>query len=766
LLSLLLNYTSSLSFSTIYQLFTSSSTLIINKNNSLKSNIKNMINKTNDDSIDNIDSSFPLSIDRSYLHTTEYPDDDYNHIFGYHNNQHELSTLQLISKLRIQDTIRNKKPIDTDGCGIDPSMYISQDDLLDEIMDFDSKYGRPINLYKKLKSASSKMSLAAEFKRASPSKGDINVHVDVVEQTLMYAEMGASVISILTEFEHFKGTLNDLKKVRLAINNRYQYDLSDRPAILRKDFIFDRYQILEARTSGADTVLLMVSVLGVHQLQDLIIFSRNMGMEPLVEVTTVKEMEIALDCGAIVIGVNNRNLHNFQLDMNTTERVIEVLIKRNMKWRKIIDDNNNDDHDDHDSRSYDDNNDNDDNVHDNSNSSNDHERNDNNNNKMKKLNKYKFQTATQIANIARSTNDICLAALSGISSYEDVIKLQSLGVTCCLVGETLMKSSDPASIIKSLLGKDNTDNSYNNVDNYNNSSDSSSNNNNNNNNNNNDKSSKSTYISMSMNGPLIKTCGMVNVDDVKVALSNGVNLIGIIFAEGSKRCITDSNIAIGVVNAVRSYGERQSCVTELSEELENYKKLSLSTSQWFQKTGQLISKVTTRTPLVVGVFQDQSIQYINTMIDLVGLDLIQLHGNESPEYIDQIAVPCIKVIHIPSINNNDDSNGDDRMNVDDRNGDDRMNVDDRNGDDSLKSQAKLYSNRAIALLLDSQRTGTKGGGTGKVFDWSVVDTLDGIPVLLAGGLNASNVKQALYLKNIIGVDVSSELKLIIMINLS
>lgn len=94
-----------------------------------------------------------------------------------------------------------------------------------------------------------------------------------------------------------------------------------------------RYQILEARAYGADTVLLIVAVLGVDQLTDLIGFTRKQGMEPLVEVHTDREMEIALDCGARVIGVNNRNLHSFQLDLKTTERILQVAQRKQKSWR-------------------------------------------------------------------------------------------------------------------------------------------------------------------------------------------------------------------------------------------------------------------------------------------------------------------------------------------------------------------------------------------------------------------------------------------------
>lgn len=97
-----------------------------------------------------------------------------------------------------------------------------------------------------------------------------------------------------------------------------------------------RYQILEARANGADTVLLIVAVLGVKQLKDLIDYARKMNIEPLVEVNTEREMEIALDCGAKVIGINNRNLHTFQLDMNTTPRVLQVIQRHNKVLGKDV----------------------------------------------------------------------------------------------------------------------------------------------------------------------------------------------------------------------------------------------------------------------------------------------------------------------------------------------------------------------------------------------------------------------------------------------
>ncbi|CAN0438787.1 unnamed protein product [Discosporangium mesarthrocarpum] len=106
-----------------------------------------------------------------------------------------------------------------------------------------------------------------------------------------------------------------------------------RPAVLRKDFIVDKYQLLEARANGADTVLLIVAILERSKLHDLIEASRELGMEPLVEVHTDEEMVLALEANAKVVGVNNRNLHTFELDLSTTERVAAVAASLGVLWQ-------------------------------------------------------------------------------------------------------------------------------------------------------------------------------------------------------------------------------------------------------------------------------------------------------------------------------------------------------------------------------------------------------------------------------------------------
>ncbi|KAH9073078.1 N-anthranilate isomerase [Lactarius deliciosus] len=162
--------------------------------------------------------------------------------------------------------------------------------------------------------------LMAEIKRASPSKGPIALSANAAQQALTYALSGASVISVLTEPTWFKGSLLDLRLARQAVDS-----LPNRPALLRKDFILDEYQIAEARLHGADTVLLIVAMLPPARLRALYDYSLSLGMEPLVEVNNAREMEAALALGSRVIGVNNRNLHDFQVDMGTTTRQDVVL---------------------------------------------------------------------------------------------------------------------------------------------------------------------------------------------------------------------------------------------------------------------------------------------------------------------------------------------------------------------------------------------------------------------------------------------------------
>ncbi|HSZ22272.1 MAG TPA: indole-3-glycerol phosphate synthase TrpC, partial [Candidatus Sulfotelmatobacter sp.] len=153
--------------------------------------------------------------------------------------------------------------------------------------------------------------IIAEIKRASPSKGDILPGLDPATVAREYVAAGAAAISVLTDV-HFKGTLEDLRAVRGAV---------DVP-VLRKDFIFDPYQIYEARAAGADCVLLIAAMLKEGELRSLSALARELGMATLVESHNAVEFALAQKVGAGLIGINNRDLHTFVTDIAVTEHLL------------------------------------------------------------------------------------------------------------------------------------------------------------------------------------------------------------------------------------------------------------------------------------------------------------------------------------------------------------------------------------------------------------------------------------------------------------
>jgi indole-3-glycerol phosphate synthase len=153
----------------------------------------------------------------------------------------------------------------------------------------------------------------AEIKRASPSKGIINAEIDVAERALEYQRGGACAISVLTEEDHFLGSLDDLRTARQAVEL----------PILRKDFIVDQYQIYESAAAGADAVLLIVAVLRLDELNEFIALCNELRIDALVEVHTMNELEIADKASAQLIGVNNRDLHSFNVTLDVSRQLIE-----------------------------------------------------------------------------------------------------------------------------------------------------------------------------------------------------------------------------------------------------------------------------------------------------------------------------------------------------------------------------------------------------------------------------------------------------------
>jgi indole-3-glycerol phosphate synthase len=158
--------------------------------------------------------------------------------------------------------------------------------------------------------------LIAEVKKASPSKGIINADIDPVELATTYAANGAAAISVLTEEKYFKGSIDYLKAIREVFDSA-----KIRVPLLRKDFIFDPYQIYESRACGADALLLIVAILDDDRLVQLINLSYTLGMKCLVEVHDENEIRRAVASGCRVIGINNRDLTTFDVDLHTTERL-------------------------------------------------------------------------------------------------------------------------------------------------------------------------------------------------------------------------------------------------------------------------------------------------------------------------------------------------------------------------------------------------------------------------------------------------------------
>ena len=157
--------------------------------------------------------------------------------------------------------------------------------------------------------------LIAEMKKASPSKGIISEKYDPKEIALKYSEANVAAISILTDIDLFQGYISHLSDVSSLLK-------TTSIPIFRKDFIIDEYQIYESRKHGADSLLLMVSVLDPLKLKELIELCNQLWIQPLVEIHNKEELQIALDSGADIIGINHRNLHDFSMDMNLVEKLM------------------------------------------------------------------------------------------------------------------------------------------------------------------------------------------------------------------------------------------------------------------------------------------------------------------------------------------------------------------------------------------------------------------------------------------------------------
>ncbi|TET53498.1 MAG: indole-3-glycerol phosphate synthase TrpC [Actinobacteria bacterium] len=161
------------------------------------------------------------------------------------------------------------------------------------------------------------LSLIAEIKKASPSRGDIAPDINVGEIAKTYEDSDASAISVLTEEDFFKGQPEYIEIVK---------ENSSLP-VLRKDFVLEEYQVYESRYLGADALLLISAILDENELRKLAKLTHKLNMEPFIEVHSEEELKTALGAEAKVIGINNRNLKTFETDLKTTERLIKLVGK-------------------------------------------------------------------------------------------------------------------------------------------------------------------------------------------------------------------------------------------------------------------------------------------------------------------------------------------------------------------------------------------------------------------------------------------------------
>ena len=316
------------------------------------------------------------------------------HILGYADPRHTMSMLQRITATII---------LDHEHRLMHSSSAPSMDELLLRASQFHAAHGPILDLQTVISDRYPAMGLAAEFKRSSPSKGSIAPPtLKAGDRARLYHEAGACVISVLTEGRWFGGSLADLTEARLATTSSTcaigdDGEKKSRPAILRKDFITSTYQIAEAAAAGADTILLIVAITPATLLARLIDYARTIvGMEPLVEVHSHGELNVAFNAGARVLGVNNRNLHTFTLDMDRTDNVASELTNRGLIFHPR-----------------------------------DYEKN------------------STIAAAAQQ-HRITLCALSGMSTLHDVHRYRQVGVSMCLIGESLMRSPDVRSAIRGL----------------------------------------------------------------------------------------------------------------------------------------------------------------------------------------------------------------------------------------------------------------------------------------------------------------------------
>ena len=190
---------------------------------------------------------------------------------------------------------------------------ISQEELLRKIKK--SSAGKRPNAFKHAIDKPHKIHLIAEVKKASPSAGLIRKDFDPLKIALAYEANGASAISVLTDKKFFRGSLSHLKEIKKNVSL----------PVLRKDFIIDEFQIYESIAAGADAVLLIADLVSAEDLKKFIDIGRQFNIDFLVEAHTEEDVKKAAGAGCEIIGINNRDLHTFKVDVNTTTRLLKIM---------------------------------------------------------------------------------------------------------------------------------------------------------------------------------------------------------------------------------------------------------------------------------------------------------------------------------------------------------------------------------------------------------------------------------------------------------
>jgi indole-3-glycerol phosphate synthase/phosphoribosylanthranilate isomerase len=441
--------------------------------------------------------------------------------------------------------------------------------------------------------------LIAEVKRASPSKGLIAERFDPVAQAQAYQAGGARVVSVLTEPRFFQGALDHLAAVRAAVAL----------PVLRKDFIFDPYQLYEARAAGADAILLICSLLDEDLLRELLGLARSLGMEALVEAHDAGEVRRAVASDAKVIGVNARDLRSF---------VVDTEIVRHL--RPLV------------------------------------------------------------------PNDRIFVAESGITGAPGAARARAWGADAILVGEALMRASDPAAKTHELA-----------------------------------TAPGGGYINAFFrrtHRPFVKLCGLTTPEQLRLAAELGADACGLVFAPQApahRRLTPD---------AARDLTEKGRDVSETGSPLPAGEGEGGEDSPQMRP---LARRARPGEPQTVGVFVNEDPTEIARVVEHVGLDAIQLSGDETPEQCAQVAELTQRTV-IKAVRPRSESDLD---------------------------ALDAYALAGAVLLVDTPKAGSYGG-TGETGDWALAAAIaKRWPILLSGGLTPENVADAIRAVQPRGVDVSS-----------